>query len=127
MTKAEKAVQMILPEVAGRVVLEVACGCAEFSLAAAKHAKQVVCIDLDHKRLDPAVTMRSNIAFLQMDAAQMLLADDSLALPRRNVMRTKLLWSCYCGKRRERENGEGRALCLSLTVVVYIFSSVLCP
>ena len=102
MTKAEKAVQMILPEAAGRVVLEVACGCAEFSLAAAKHAKEVVCIDLDDKRLDPAVTMRSNIAVLQMDAAQMQLADDSLALPRRNVMRTKSSWSYYCGKKREQ-------------------------
>ena len=33
-----------------RVLLEPACGCAEFSIAAAAHAAEVVCFDLDDQR-----------------------------------------------------------------------------
>lgn len=52
-------------------VLEVACGCAEFSLAAAPVAGAVSCIDLDASRLDPRVREVENIAFLMADAADL--------------------------------------------------------
>lgn len=77
MTRAEQAVELIAPAIADREVLEVACGSAEFSLAAAEIAAQVTCIDLDDSRLSPEVGERENIRFRKMDAAAMRYGDGS--------------------------------------------------
>ncbi|MBR7184971.1 MAG: class I SAM-dependent methyltransferase [Clostridia bacterium] len=76
-TRAELAAERIAPALAGRDVLEAACGSAEFSLAAAELADSVTCIDLDDSRLSPAVYDCENLRFRQMDAAAMRFADES--------------------------------------------------
>lgn len=43
MTDIDKPLSMILKDISGKIVLEVACGCAEFSIHAAKTAKAVYC------------------------------------------------------------------------------------
>jgi len=76
-TRTEQAVELIAPAIAGRRLLEVACGSAEFSLAAAEIAAQVDCIDLDDTRLLPEVSEQENICFRRMDAAAMRFEDES--------------------------------------------------
>lgn len=71
MTRAASAVELIAPAIEGRDVLEVACGTAEFSLAAAELAASVTCIDRDDSRLLPAVDEGENLHFHRMDAAAM--------------------------------------------------------
>lgn len=61
----------------GREVLEVACGCADFSLAAAPSASRITCIDLDEHRLNPLIFHTPSIAFCRMDAARMAFPDAS--------------------------------------------------
>lgn len=77
MTRVERAVNHIKDRITGKAVLEVACGCAEFSLCAAKTAQTVSCIDLDRFRLDPSVYDCENLTFQQMDATAMEFADGS--------------------------------------------------
>lgn len=50
---------------------EVACGCGEFSLAAAGLAREIHCLDLDADRLLPGLKNCPNVVFDQMDAAAM--------------------------------------------------------
>ena len=71
MTRAEQAVELIAPAIDGREVLEVACGTAEFSLAAAELVASVTCIDLDDSRLLPEAGECENLRFRKMDAAAM--------------------------------------------------------
>ena len=47
MKRVEQAIAHIAENINGKAVLEIACGCAEFSLAAAQTAKSVDGIDLD--------------------------------------------------------------------------------
>ena len=47
MLRAEQAIKKIQGHIVDKNILEVACGCAEFSIAASKIAKTVICIDLD--------------------------------------------------------------------------------
>ena len=77
MSRAELAVELIAPAIAGRDVLEVACGSAEFGLAAAESAESVVCIDTDDSRLSPLVHDCENLRFRRMDAAAMRFGSDS--------------------------------------------------
>lgn len=56
-------------------ILEIACGCAEFSLAVANTAHDVACIDLDSKRLPASITAYENIRFTIQDATAMKFED----------------------------------------------------
>ena len=53
MKRVETAISRLMPAIDGKRVLEPACGCAEFSIAATAHAAEVVCFDLDDQRLNP--------------------------------------------------------------------------
>ena len=58
-------------------VLEVACGCGEFSLAAAAFAGQVDCIDLDEIRLLPEAKKNERIRFQIMEAQSMAFSSET--------------------------------------------------
>ena len=77
MKRVEKALARLMSDIAGKRVLEPACGCAEFSIAAARYAKEVVCFDLDDKRLNSAALHMQNLWFEIMDATQMDYKDSS--------------------------------------------------
>ena len=68
---------MLSPHLAGRDVLEIACGTADFSLAAAEIARSVTAIDLDDRRLSPAVRSTDGVRFQRMDAAALTFPDGS--------------------------------------------------
>ena len=71
MKRVEIAISRLMPDIDGKRVLEPACGCAEFSIAAAAHAAETVCFDLDDKRLDPTVRQTLRLRFDVMDATSM--------------------------------------------------------
>lgn len=75
MSNVSKAVEAIKEDVAGKTILEVACGSAEFSIEAAKTAAKVVCIDAETARI-PA-DLPANVEFARMDATAMTCADAS--------------------------------------------------
>lgn len=77
MKKTDEAVQMIKQDIENKYVLEVACGTAELSLSASSYARNIVCIDLDSKRLARYVSERANISFQEMDAAEMTFEEDT--------------------------------------------------
>lgn len=77
MKRVEQAIAHIAENVSGKSVLEVACGCAEFSLAAARTAKSVIGIDLDYLRLPPQARKTEGFTFAIMDATNMSFADES--------------------------------------------------
>ncbi|MBE6575603.1 MAG: class I SAM-dependent methyltransferase [Ruminococcaceae bacterium] len=77
MTRAAQAAERLSAVIANRDVLEVACGTAEFSIAAAELAATVTCIDLDDSRLLSEVHKRENIIFRTMDAAAMRFGNNS--------------------------------------------------
>ena len=75
MKRAEQALAHIAENIREKDVLEVACGCAEFSLCAAKTAESVTGIDLDYLRLPPQAHKTEDFAFAIMDATNMTFAD----------------------------------------------------
>ena len=77
MTRVKQALNRIRDEIEGQTVLEVACGCAEFSIAASEIAKKVNCIDIDLFRLDEEISAYSNVAFDLMDATDMKYEDNA--------------------------------------------------
>lgn len=77
MTRVEKVVYKLHNELYCKDILEVACGCAEFSISASKLAKSVHCIDLDNKRLLPDAKNCNNLIFSIMDATAMSYKNDS--------------------------------------------------
>lgn len=77
MKRVEKVIQRLLPEIAQKRVLEPACGCAEFSIAAAKYASEVICFDLDDRRLKPEATQTPRLRFEIMNATAMRFPDAS--------------------------------------------------
>lgn len=77
MKRVEQAIEHIAENISGKTVLEVACGCAEFSLAAAQTAKSVDGIDLDYLRLPPSARKTEGFKFTVMDATNMAFADGS--------------------------------------------------
>ena len=77
MKRVEQAIAHIAENISGKAVLEVACGCAEFSLAAAQTAKSVDGIDLDYLRLPPSARKTEGFKFTVMDATNMAFPDSS--------------------------------------------------
>ena len=75
MKKTETAVQMLLADIEGKDILEAACGCAEFSCAAAPYAHSVMCIDLVESRIKGPLP--ENVHFEMMDAAAMRWPDET--------------------------------------------------
>ena len=69
MTQVERLVEQLHTELDGRTIIELACGSAEFSLAAAKYADKVVCLDLDDGQLSEEALSKGNIEFVLADAA----------------------------------------------------------
>lgn len=77
MKRVERAIEHIAENISGKAVLEVACGCAEFSLAAAQTAKSVDGIDLDYLRLPPSARKTEGFKFTVMDATNMAFPEGS--------------------------------------------------
>ena len=77
MKRVDRVLFRLMPDIVSKRVLEPACGCAEFSVAAATHAAEVVCFDLDDKRLDPTVRQTLKLHFEIMDATAMRFPDGS--------------------------------------------------
>ena len=77
MKRVEQAIAHIAENINGKSVLEVACGCAEFSLAAAQTAKSVDGIDLDYLRLPPSARKTEGFKFTVMDATNMAFPEGS--------------------------------------------------
>ncbi len=77
MRRVETAVNKIIEDIEGKKVLEIACGCAEFSVEAAKFAKTVCAVDLDESRLPENIGEYKNIHFYKMDATAMEFEDES--------------------------------------------------
>lgn len=75
MTRVEKIVQKLHSKLASKNILEVACGCAEFSIAASEFAESVYAIDLDDIRLLPEAKAIDNLHFQIMDATAMTYQD----------------------------------------------------
>lgn len=75
MKQAELATHHIIKEIAEKNILEIACGCAEFSIAASQKAEHVTCIDLESFRLSPMIEKCSNVTFLEMNAAHTVFPD----------------------------------------------------
>ena len=77
MKRVEMAVKHLRHALEAKDILEVACGCGEFSICANKIAAAVHCIDIDEKRLLPEARDRSNLVFSKMDAAAMAYGNES--------------------------------------------------
>ena len=69
MKNTDLIVKLLLSDIADKNILEVACGCADFSISASRYAQGVSCIDLDDSRLSGALP--NNIHFEKMDATKM--------------------------------------------------------
>ena len=76
MKKTDKFIKLIQSDIEGKIILEVACGSGELSVAASALAKTVTCIDIDDGRLCEQIH-RDNIRFEVMDAREMTFADES--------------------------------------------------
>ncbi len=76
MTRVEKIVSEIKYAITDKHILEVACGCAEFSIAASDFAKSVYCIDLEGSRLPNEIDRHNNVCFWKMDATSMVFDDE---------------------------------------------------
>ena len=76
-SRAAQAARLLSPHLTGRDILEIACGTANFSLAAAETARSVTAIDLDDCRLSPAVRSGGCVRFQRMDAAALAFPDGS--------------------------------------------------
>ena len=76
-SRVAQAARLLSPHLTGRDVLEIACGTADFSLAAAETARSVTAIDLDDCRLSPAARSTDGVRFQRMDAAAMTFPDGS--------------------------------------------------
>lgn len=77
MKQLQKVINEIGDSIKNNNVLEVACGCAEFSIEASKYDKEVFCIDLDSTRLLDEAESISNIKFSMMNAANMSFENNS--------------------------------------------------
>ena len=75
--RATQAAQMLSSHLTGRDILEIACGTADFSLAAAETAHSVTAIDLDDCRLSSAARSGGSVCFQRMNAAALSFPDGS--------------------------------------------------
>lgn len=69
MKKTDIIVQLLTYDIKDKNILEVACGCADLSVSAARYAHSVSCIDIDDSRLSDILP--PNVCFELMDATQM--------------------------------------------------------
>lgn len=76
-TRVKQALNGIKDKIEGQTVLEAACGCAEFSVAASEIAEKVTCIDLDPSRLHREISECGNVTFEIMDAADLKYDDET--------------------------------------------------
>ena len=76
-SRATQAARLLSPHLTGRDILEIACGTADFSLAAAETAHSVTAIDLDDCRLSSAARSGGSVCFQRMDAAALSFPDGS--------------------------------------------------
>lgn len=76
-SRAAQAARLLSPHLTGRDILEIACGTADFSLAAAEIARSVTAIDLDDCRLSPAARSGGSVCFQRMNAAALSFPDGS--------------------------------------------------
>lgn len=76
-SRAAQAARLLSPHLTGQDILEIACGTADFSLAAAETARSVTAIDLDDCRLSPAARSGGSVCFQRMDAAALSFPDGS--------------------------------------------------
>ena len=102
MKRGDRVLFRLMPDIVSKRVLEPACGCAEFSVAAATHAAEVVCFDLDDKRLDPTVRQILKLRFEIMDATAMRFPDGSFdtvvlynAIGHLAHIAEPVLWECF--------------------------------
>ena len=75
--RATQAARMLSSHLTGRDILEIACGTADFSLAAAETAHSVTAIDLDDCRLSSAARSGGSVCFQRMNAAALSFPDGS--------------------------------------------------
>ena len=74
MKKTDRIVRLLKSDIENKDILEVACGTADFSIAASAFANSVSCIDLDESRLN-SIIIQSDICFQIMDASKMEYSD----------------------------------------------------
>ena len=74
MKKTDRIVRLLKSDIENKDILEVACGTADFSIAASAFANSVSCIDLDDSRLNPIIK-QSDVRFQLMDASKMKYSD----------------------------------------------------
>ena len=67
MRRIDRVLKKINSDIDGKVILEVARGCGDFSIAAADAAQAVHCIDLDERRLMMDASENERINFPCMD------------------------------------------------------------
>lgn len=77
MKVVERVVKQFDSYIENNNVLEIACGCAEFSIAASKRAARVQCIDIDESRLMKDILEKENVTFRKMDATNLSYSDES--------------------------------------------------
>ena len=75
--RVTQAARMLSSHLTGRDILEIACGTADFSLAAAETAHSVTAIDLDDCRLSSAARSGGSVCFQRMNAAALSFPDGS--------------------------------------------------
>ena len=68
-------VKAISQEIIDKNILEVACGCAELSVSAARYARNVTCVDIETHRVP--IKLPPNVCFNKMDAGDMSYPDHS--------------------------------------------------
>lgn len=71
MSQVSKVVEKIKDDIAGKKVLEAACGRAEFSVCASRLAEEVFSVDMVSFRLMKEVKECKNLTFEQMDVTAM--------------------------------------------------------
>ncbi len=71
MSQISKVLEKIKEDIAGKKVLEAACGRAEFSVYASKTAQEVYCVDLVDFRLIEEIKECKNLTFELMDVTDM--------------------------------------------------------
>ena len=75
MKNTDILVNLLIAEIENKVVLETACGAADFSVSASAYSNSVYCIDLDARRINSKLA--ENVHFQIMDASKMDYADDT--------------------------------------------------
>ena len=75
MKKTDLIVKALSLDITDKNILEVACGCAEFSVSAARYAQNVACVDIETHRVP--IQLPPNVCFSKMDAGDMSYPDNS--------------------------------------------------